>query len=140
MHKGFRDLPVLFAGCCQFDLEHLLKNPAQLGAFLSVCKTIRDLEPEARTAAINLALSGEEISGFTLVRHESGGYIENGTLSELFSGCPLAKIPALLAGIVKILGHLSADHYRELCAIIGTSPIQSAIKHAGANPFLRQNA
>lgn len=140
MHKSFRDLPVLFAGCCQFDLEHLLESPAQLGAFLAVCKIIKDLEPEARTAAINFALKGEEIPGFTLVRHESAGYIENETLSDLFSGCPLARIPALLAAIVKMLGHVSGDHYRELCSAIGISPTQNAIKQAGANPYLRQHA
>jgi hypothetical protein len=73
MTTSYHDLPAIFADCCQFDLGTVLKSPAQLGAFLVICKIIRELEPEVRTAAINLALQGTEIPGFTLVRRESAG-------------------------------------------------------------------
>ena len=139
MHKNFRDLPILFACCCQFDLDNLLKTPSQLGAFLAVSRIINDIEPEARTAAINFALRGIEIPGFTLVRNESAGYVETETLSELFSGCPLARIPALVSAIVEMCGHISSSRYRQLCAAIGISPTEAAIKQAKAAPFLRQN-
>jgi hypothetical protein len=139
MRKEFGDLPSLFGACCKFDLDNLLKSPAQLGAFLLVSKIINDIEPEARTAAVNFALRGTEIPGFTLVRHESPGYVETKTLSELFSGCPLARIPALVSAIVEMCGHISSSRYRQLCAAIGISPTEAAIKHAGAAPFLRQN-
>jgi hypothetical protein len=139
MRKEFSDLPSLFGACCQFDLDNLLKSPAQLGAFLVVSKIINDIEPEARNAAINFALRGTEIPGFILVRHESAGYVETETLSELFSGCPLARIPVLLSAIVEMWGHISSDRYRRLCATIGISPTETAIKRAGTTPFLRQN-
>ena len=139
MTTGYRDLPAAFAACCQFNLESLLRSPAQLGAFLAVCKIIRDIEPEVQSAAINLALQGTEIPGFTLVRRESAGYVENETLRELFSNCPLTRISALLDTVVELFGHVSADRYRELCSAVGISPTETAIKHAGANPFLRQN-
>jgi len=139
MHKNFRALPILFACCCQFDLDNLLKTPSQLGAFLAVNTIINDIEPEARTAAINFALRGTEIPGFTLVRHESAGYVETETLSELFFSCPLTRIPALLGALVDMCGHISSDRYRRLCAAIGAKPTEAAIKQAGAAPFLRQN-
>ena len=140
MRKEFRDLPSLFGVCCQFDVANLLKSPSQLGAFLAVSRIINDIEPEARTAAINFALRGIEIPGFTLVRNESAGYVETDTLSELFSDCPLARIPALLSAIVEMCGHISRSRYRRLCAAIGSSPTEAAIKQAGATPFLRQNS
>jgi hypothetical protein len=140
MRKEFRDLRSLFGVCCQFDVARLLNSPSQLGAFLAVSKIINDIEPEARTAAINFALRGIEIPGFTLVRNESAGYVETETLSELFSGCPLARIPALLSAIVEMCGHISSGRYRRLCAAIGSSPTEAAIKQAGAAPFLRQNS
>jgi hypothetical protein len=140
MRKEFRDLPSLFGVCCQFDVANLLKSPCQLGAFLAVSRIIKEIESEARTAAINFALRGTEIPGFTLVRHESAGYIETETLSELFSRCPSARIPALLSAIVQMCGHISSGRYRRLCAAIGISPTEAAIKQAGAAPFLRQNS
>jgi hypothetical protein len=139
MRKEFGDLPSLFGACCKFDLDNLLKSPSQLGAFLAVSTIINDIEPEARTAAINFALHGTEIPGFTLVRRESAGYVETETLSELFSGCPLARIPALLSAMVEMCGHISSNRYRRLCATIGISPTEAAIKQAGAALFLRQN-
>ena len=139
MYKDFRHLPSLFGDCCQFELDNLLKSPSQLGAFLAVSRIINDIEPEARTAAINFALRGIEIPGFTLVRNESAGYVETETLSELFSGCPLARIPALLSAIVEMCGHISRSRYRRLCAAIGITPTETAIKRAGTAPCLRQN-
>src|SRR5262245_52692350 len=73
-HHRYRDFPQLFAGCCQFDLNSLLHNPFQLGAFLAVCRLIREIEPEAEHAAINLALRGTAIPGFELVRRQNPGY------------------------------------------------------------------
>jgi len=61
MTEDFSDLPAIFADCLKFDFDSLLKSRAQLGAFLTVCKIIKELEPEVRTAAVNLALSGTEI-------------------------------------------------------------------------------
>jgi hypothetical protein len=110
-----------------------------LGTFLALAKLIRELEPRARIAAINFALAGVEIPGFTLVRHETSGYVEAETLSQLFADCPMSRMPALLSAIVKILGHVSGNQYRSLCAAAGVNPDRSAIKQAGANPFLRQN-
>ena len=139
MHEDFQNLPRLFAACCQFDLDSLLKDPSQLGAFLALSRIIDHVVPEVRTAAINFALRGTEIPGFTLVRHETPGYVETEILLELFSSCPIAQIPALLGAIVEMLGHISGDRYRSLCAVAGVSPRETAIKQAGANPFLRQN-
>ena len=78
MTENYSDqLPGLFAGCTKFDLDSLLKSPAQLGVFLSLAKIVKELEPEVRTAAINMALAGTEIPGYTLVRHEANGYVES---------------------------------------------------------------
>jgi hypothetical protein len=138
MDKSYADLPSLLAACCRFDSSLLTKSPTALGAFLSLAKVIKNLEPEARTAAINLALKGTEIPGFILVRHETPGYVETGTLLELCLSCPLARIPALLTELVTVLGHISGAHYSTLCGIAGVNPNQTAIKRAGANPFLRE--
>ena len=82
MTKDHTDLPTLFAGCVTFDLDRLLTSPAQLGALLALCKIVKELDPEVRTAAINLALKGTEIPGFTLARHETQGYVEREVNSE----------------------------------------------------------
>jgi len=140
MTRDFIDLPTIFAGCLKFDFDGLLKSPAQLGAFLAISKIVKELEPEARTAAINQVLQGTEIPGFSLVRHESQGYVEADTVQELFNHCALNQLPALLAAIVKVLGNIGADRYRSLCAAIQVTPDETAIKQAGANPFLRQNS
>jgi len=116
MTAEYSDLPAIFAGCMKFDFNSLLKSPAQLGAFLAVCKIIKDLEPEARTAAVNLALSGTEIPGFTLVRHETPGYVEVAALNQLLSNCPISRLPELLAQIAKVIGNVGGERYRELCA------------------------
>jgi hypothetical protein len=140
MDRHYEKLPSLLGACCQFNPSLLAKSPAILGAFLNLAKLVRELEPEARTTAINLALNGTEIPGFTLVRHENPGYVETKTLLDLFSSCPIARIPALLAAIVEMLGHISGDRYRSLCSVVGVNPTETAIKRAGANPFLRQNS
>ena len=139
MTEDFSDLPAVFAGCLKFDFDGLLKSPAQLGAFLTVCKIVKELEPEVRTAAVNLALSGAEIPGFTLVRHETPGYVEAVSVSQLLGNCPINQWAELLTQIAKLIGNISGDRYRALCAAIGVAPDEAAIKQAGANPFLRQN-
>jgi len=136
--RDFRTLPSLLATCCRFDLDNLLQDPAQLSAFLAAARLIRKLEPEAERVAIGFALRGTEIPGFTLVRHETPGYVDTATLEALISNCPLARIPALCSALAKLCGHVSGDRYRQLCAAIGVNPSQAAIKHAGATPFLRQ--
>jgi hypothetical protein len=138
MNRDLCALPSLVAGCCRFDLDNLLQDPAQLGAFLAASRIIHEIEPEAERAAIGFALRGTEIPGFTLVRHETPGYIDTATLEELISNCPLARIPALSSALAQTCGHLSGERYRRLCVAIGISPIEAAIKHAGATPFLRQ--
>jgi hypothetical protein len=139
MTRDYSDLPAVFAGCVNFNFDSLLKSPAQLGAFLAVCKIIKDIEPEARTAAVNLALSGRDIPGFTLVRHETPGYVEAATLIQLLGNCRISQLPELLTQIAKLIGNISSDRYRALCAAIGLVPDEAAINQAGANPFLRQN-
>jgi hypothetical protein len=101
-------------------------------------RLIQEITPEAESAAINFALRGTEIPGFTLVRRENPGYVDDATLDELISNCPPARIPALLSALAQACGHLSGERYRRLCAAIGISPNEKAIKHAGATPFLRQ--
>src|SRR6516165_6608100 len=91
----YSDLPAIFASCLKSDLNSLLKNPAQLGAFLAAYKIIKEIEPKVRTAAVNLALSGEEIPGFTLVRRETSGYVEAEALEELLAQCPISQLPEL---------------------------------------------
>jgi hypothetical protein len=139
MDKCYTELPGLFGTCCQFDFSAVLGNPGLLGTFLTLAKLVRELEPQARTAAVNFALAGVEIPGFTLVRHETPGYVETETLSELFSSCQLSRIPALLSTIAKILGHIRGDQYGDLCAAAGVNPDQTAINRIGAAPFLREN-
>src|SRR5262249_36256074 len=119
--------------------DGLLKSPAQLGAFLTVCKIVKELEPEVRTSAVNLALSGTEIPGFTLVRHETSGYVEAPTLNQLLGNCPISQLPEVLTQIARLIANISGDRYRALCATIRVTPDETAIKQAGANPFLRQN-
>jgi hypothetical protein len=136
----YKELPVLLDACDQFDFEVILKNPRLLGAFLALANLISELEPQARTAAINFALSGVEIPGFTLVRHETPGYVETETLAELFASCPLSRTPALLDAIAKLLGHISGTKYEPLCAAAGVKPVPGAIKRAKASPFLRENS
>ena len=140
MTKDHTDLPTLFAGCVTFDLDRLLTSPAQLGALLALCKIVKELDPEVRTAAINLSLKGTEIPGFTLARHETQGYVEAETLRGLFLNCPLHQLHPLLLAIANTLGNVGGDRYRSLCAAIGVAPDEEAIKQAGANPFLRQNS
>jgi hypothetical protein len=139
MHRDFGDLPSLLAVCCRFDPEDLLKSPAQLGAFLAASRLISEIEPRAQSAAINFALRGIKIPGFTLVRHETPGYVEPETLAELFLHCQPARIPALLSAVATMCGHLSGERYRRLCVAAEVTPSEHAIKHAGANPFLRQD-
>jgi hypothetical protein len=116
----------------------VLRSPRLLGVFLALAKLIKELEPQARIAAINLALSGVEIPGFMLVRHEPPGYVETQTLAELFSSCPLNRTPTLLDAIAKLLGQISGTKYRPLCAVAGVKPVPGAIKRMGATPFLRE--
>jgi hypothetical protein len=138
MNRDSCALPALVAACCRFDLDSLLQNPAQLGAFLAAARLIHEIEPEAESAAINFALRGTEIPGFVLVRREAPGYVDTATLDELISNCPLARIPALCSALAQVCGHLSGQRYRALCAAIGIAPVETAVKHAGATPFLRQ--
>ena len=138
MHKNFSDLPRMLAACCQFDVDALLKSPSQLGAFLSMSRMISDIEPEAHTAAINFALRGIDIPGWILVRRRNPGYVETETLLELFSSCPNIRLTALLDAIAHFWGHISGDRYRTLCAAAGIDPTETAIKHAGSTPLLRQ--
>jgi hypothetical protein len=135
--QRYRELRVLLA-CDQFDFEVVLRDPRLLGAFLALANLIKELEPQARTGAINFALAGVEIPGFTLVRHGTPGYVETETLAELFSNCPLSRTPALLDAIAKLLGHISGTKYRPLCAVAGIKPVLGAIKRMGATPFLRE--
>jgi hypothetical protein len=109
-----------------------------LGAFLALSRIIDEIKPEAESAAINFLLRGTQIPGFTLVRHEQPGYVDIQALEELVSSCPPARIPVLLSALVRACGHLSGERYRRLCKAIGINPNERAIKHAGANPFLRQ--
>jgi hypothetical protein len=139
MTEDFTDLPAIFAGCLKFDFDSLLKSPAQLGAFLTVCKIIKELEPEVRTAAVNLALSGTEIPRFTLVRHESFGYGEAASVSQSLGNCPISQWSELSTQIAELIGNMGGDRYRTLCAAIGVAPDETAIKQAGANPFFRRN-
>ena len=139
MHKDLGDLPQLFAGCCKFDLESLLGTPSQLGAFLAASRLMHEIEPEAESAAIGFLLRGIEVPGFTLVRRENPGYVDTASLQELISACPPARIPALLRALVQTCGHLSGERYFRLCNTVGISPDQTAVKHAGGTPFLRQN-
>jgi hypothetical protein len=138
MNRDSCALPALVAACCRFDLDSLLQNPAQLGAFLAAARLIHEIEPEAQSAAINFALRGVAIPGFTLIRRETPGYVDSATLEELISSCPLARIPALCSALAQACGHLSGQRYRALCTAIGITPAEAAIKHAGAIPFLRQ--
>jgi hypothetical protein len=138
MRKNLGDLPQLLAACCHFDLGKLLATPSQLGAFLAASRLINQIEPEAESAAINFALRGIKIPGFTLVRREKNGYVDTATLEGIISNCPSARIPALLHALVQACGHLSGDRYRRLCNAVGISPSQTAVKHSGATPFLRQ--
>ena len=138
MDKRYTQLLELFGVCCQFDFQRVLGSPILLGKFLALASLVKELEPQARTAAINFALVGTEIPGFTLVRHETPGYVETETLAGLFSGCSLSRMPALLNAIAKVLGHISAEKYALLCAAAGLTPQPTAIKQAGAAPFLRE--
>jgi hypothetical protein len=141
MTPDYSELPAMFAGYVKVNLDSLLKSPAQLGAFLAACKIIKEIEPEVRTAAVNLALGGTEIPGFTLVRRETSGYVEAAALEELLGQCPISRLPELLTRIAKMIGNISGDRYCELCKAIGVGvlPNLGTIKHAGANPFLREN-
>jgi hypothetical protein len=91
MTEDFGDLPAIFTGGLKFDFDRLLKSPAQLGAFLTVCKIIKDIEFEAHTAAVNLVLSGRAIPDFTLVRHETPCYVEAATLNQLLGNVQSAN-------------------------------------------------
>jgi len=138
MHEKFNDLPRMFATCCQFDRDTLLKSPSQLGAFFSVSRMISDIEPDAQTAAINFALRGTDIPGWIVVRRQNPGYVETETLLELFLSCPSIRIRPLLHTLAQLRSHISGTRYRILCAAAGINPTETAIKHAGSIPFLRQ--
>jgi hypothetical protein len=140
MTENLSDLPAIFAGCClKFDFDSLLKSPPQLVAFLSLCRVLKGFEPEVRTAAVNMALAGTEIPGYTLVRQEANGYVAADTLSELFATCPVTLVPALLAELVRILGNISAARYRPICEATGIMPDEAVIKQNGPTAILRQN-
>ena len=136
MHEKFNDLPLMFATCCQFDRDTLLKSPSQLGAFLSVSRMISDIEPDAQTAAINFALRGTDIPGWIVVRRQNPGYVETQTLLELFLSCPSIRIRPLLHTLAQLRSHISGTRYRILCAAAGINPTETAIKTRGKHSIL----
>jgi hypothetical protein len=99
---------------------------------------ISDIEPDAQTAAINFALRGTAIPGWIVVRYQNPGYVETQTLLKLFLSCPSTRIRPLLHALAHLCGHISGSRYRTLCAAAEINPTETAIKHAGSIPFLRQ--
>ena len=58
----------------RFDFEAILSDPIQLGIFLGLAETTAELEPRAREAALKLALAGQEIPEWSLVRREGNRF------------------------------------------------------------------
>jgi hypothetical protein len=65
--------------------------------------------------------------------------VEAASVSQLLGNCPINQWSELLTKIARLIGNISGDRYRALCAAIGVAPDEAAIKQVGANPFLRQN-
>jgi hypothetical protein len=65
--------------------------------------------------------------------------VEAATLNQLLGNCPISQLPELLTQLAKLTGNISGGRYRAFCAAIGVVPDETAIKQAGASPFLRQN-
>ena len=126
------------AGLFRFDPEAMLSDPTQLGIFLELAETIAELEPRAREAAIKLALTGQEIPGWVLVRREGNRFVEGAHVRELLLECPAKHLPAFLEVIAKILGNLSENRWQTLCDTVGRLDADKAVSQCGTTVFLRK--
>ena len=72
----------------RFDFEAILSDPTQLGIFLELAETIAELEPRAREVAIKLALAGQEIPGWSLVRREGNRFVDRYSRPGVAPGVP----------------------------------------------------
>jgi hypothetical protein len=126
------------AGLCRFDFESVLADPAQLGIFLDLALTVSELEPRARDAAERLALAGQEIPGWSLVRREGSRFVESAYVRELLLECPASHLPALLEAIGKTLGNLSEGRWHTLCEAAGRLDADKAVSQSGTTILLRK--
>jgi hypothetical protein len=130
----------IIVGLFRFDPEAMLSNPEQLGAFLELAETIKELEPRAREAAITLGLQGTEIPGWSVVRKEGNRFVDSVHVQELLSECPVNQLPALLTVVAKTLGNLGEKRWAMLCEAAGYKEGERALSQAGATAFLRRRS
>ena len=123
----------------RLDFEGILADPIRLGVFFELAQTIIELEPRAREAAIKLALAGQEIPGWSLVRREGNRFVDSTHVRELLLECPAKQLPVLLEGVAKIVGNISETRWQTLCNTIGRLDAEEAVSHCGATAFLRRS-
>jgi hypothetical protein len=130
--------PAAIGNLFRFDFEVILSDSTQLGIFLELAETIAELEPQAREAAIKLALAGQEIPGWSLVRREGNRFVDSVYVEELLLECSAKQLPALLKVVAKIVGNVSEARWESLCNTVGRLDADEAVSHCGATAFLRK--
>jgi hypothetical protein len=118
----------------------LWKSADKLGAFLTICTELGELEKIARHEAECLLLNRETVRGWTIVHKDGNRYVPTDYLRKLVFKCPASQLAPLLEALVKALGSTSEAKYRALCSAAGLEPDQEAIQQIGATVFLRQHA
>jgi hypothetical protein len=130
----------IIAGLFRFDPEAMLSDPEQLGAFLELAETIKELEPRAREAAITLGIQGTEIPGWSVVRREGNRFVDGMHVRELLQECSVKHLPALSEAVARILGNVSENRWQKLCEAAGRLDADQAVSQAGATAFLRRRS
>jgi len=111
----------------------------QLGALLTACWIMEELQKPAMEEAIRIALTNVNIRGWTLVRHGGNSYVESEVVLQLLQRCPISDLPIILPIIANAIGNISEERYRKLCAAINQIPQEDAIKKTGATVSLRKD-
>jgi hypothetical protein len=118
--------------------DDILSTPAKLGALLTICAELAEIEPLLQERAATLALQKHEIPGWTLVHRDGSRYVEAQRIIELCLHCPVSNLEKLLTTLATGQGNTSERRYQELCESADVAPMPDATKQSAATVFLRR--
>jgi hypothetical protein len=118
--------------------DDVLSSPVKLGALLTICAELAEIEPVVRERATTLAIRNQEIPGWIPVRQEGNCYVEKERLQEVCRKCPVSNLEQLFARIAAQQGNVSERKYLELCESAGVEPDRGALKQAKGTVSLRR--
>lgn len=113
------------------NFSAVLRDPVQLSDFLREAQEIAELTKPAQQAAITMLLQGINIPGWILRRKENRYVLPSALL-------PLAQ--ESIETVLEMVGTISEQRYRRLCALCGVRPDPSAIIKAGPSCYLTRSS